>query len=150
VKKRPWLLFASIVLFSGWIGWLIYLAATKRQMIVVSRPQLLACEFAVVADLGDRTGPVVVDQVYLPRENKPEVPELKGQQIEVTNLERCSGYTRPGKYLLALVSNPDDKSYHVVPTPHSPGYFPSPENVLRIYPDTPDTRWQISGLLEPR
>jgi len=147
VKKRPWLLLTSMVLFAAWMAWLIYLAATTRHPIVVSRPQFLACEFAVVALVTDPGKPVAVEQMYLPRENKPDVPDLTGQQIEVANLERCTGYAQPGPYLLALVSDPDRKSYHVVPTPHSPGYF---QNHLRIYPATPETRWQISDLLEPR
>jgi hypothetical protein len=153
VKKRPLLLLTSAVLFAGWMGWLGYLAATKREPVVLSRPQLLTCEFAVIAELADHKGPVTVEEVFVLRGNPAaheNIPDLKGKQIEVVNLERCTGYAGPGPYILALASNLNGEAYQVVPTPPSPGFFPNRDNVLRIYPATPDTRWQLGAILEPR
>src|SRR5262245_50028002 len=39
------------LLFLGWIGWLVYLSATTTRPVVLSRPQLLAADLYVIADL---------------------------------------------------------------------------------------------------
>src|SRR5262245_56647666 len=39
------------LLFLGWIGWLVYLSATTTRPVVLSRPQFLAADLYVVAEL---------------------------------------------------------------------------------------------------
>jgi hypothetical protein len=39
------------LLFLGWISWLVYLSATTTRPVVLSRPQFLAADLYVIADL---------------------------------------------------------------------------------------------------
>jgi hypothetical protein len=39
------------LLFLGWIGWLVYLSATTTRPVVLSRPQFLAADLYVIAEL---------------------------------------------------------------------------------------------------
>jgi hypothetical protein len=39
------------LLFLGWIGWLVYLSATTTRPVVLSRPQFLAADLYVLAEL---------------------------------------------------------------------------------------------------
>src|SRR5437773_1465882 len=41
----------AAALFAAWVGWLIFLALTTRQEFVLSRPQFLAADLYVVAEL---------------------------------------------------------------------------------------------------
>ena len=52
MKRSGWRLAVSAILFAGWIGYLAFLAATTTEPTVLSRPQFLAADLYVVAELG--------------------------------------------------------------------------------------------------
>src|SRR5947208_6269522 len=80
-------LVVASVLFAGWIGWLVYLAMTQSQPIVLSRPQLLVSDLDVIARVDDPGKKVVVEEVYAWHGKKPSITE--GDSIDVGNLDRC-------------------------------------------------------------
>jgi hypothetical protein len=137
-------------LFLAWIGWLAYLAATVTRPIVLSRPQFLAANLDVIADLSEADdGPspkIKVVEVLWPKGLKGKVKET----ITVANLAEVSreqGWQGPGRYLLPLKRTTDagKVEYQVPAIPHSPGYPPAkvgPDGAVRIYLDTPETRSQ--------
>src|SRR5437870_5516115 len=102
------------VLFAGWIGWLVYLAATKSRPIVLSRPQLLVSDLDVIAQVDDPTQKVVIEEVYAWRGQ--EDPPAVGATLDVANLDKCHRVPRddesdndvprdwrgPGLYILPL------------------------------------------------
>jgi hypothetical protein len=54
MKRARVRLAITAALFFAWIGYLVYLAATTTRPIVLSRPQFLAANLYVIADLRDR------------------------------------------------------------------------------------------------
>jgi hypothetical protein len=136
--------------FLIWIGYLAFLVltVTVQHRVVLSRPQLLAADLVVVAQVDDLGGTATVEDVPWARQGQE--PLAKGKMIRVTNLERCRpDWTGPGKYLLPLKRAGDD--FEVAPTAPSPGYPPSPDPFLprpkegppRIYRDSPAVLKQL-------
>ncbi len=99
-----WPAVVSGLLFFGWLGYLIFLVVTLPQApgggpVVLSRPQFLVSDLDVSANITDLRGPVVIDEVFYPREGGPS----PGQKIVVSNLAKCAPDWRgPGRYILAL------------------------------------------------
>jgi hypothetical protein len=134
----------AVALFAAWLGYLAYLAATTRNPIVLSRPQFLVANLIVVAQVDRVDGQppaVTVRQVSWPEGDK--APVRPGEQITVTNLSECSGWNKPGEYILALMS--DKASYQLAPTPPSPGYHAGGRPP--IYPATPETLAQLRDIV---
>lgn len=143
-------LFVAAALFCGWIGWLAYLAATTRDPIVLSRPQLSASTAHLVAELkGDAENPqskVVIKEVLWPRSKANELEP--GKKLVVLGLDQCGraqGWFGPGKYILPVVGTANG-IYNLTLIPLSPGYMPKREDRLRIYPATPETLAQIKSI----
>ena len=146
----------ACALFVGWIGWLVYLAATKSRPIVLSRPQLLVSDLDVIAQVDDPGKKVTVKEVYAWRGK--EAPPAVNDALDIVDLDKCHRLPRddeaedevprdwqgPGLYILPLhkVGN----RYEVVPIPPSPGFNGGPR---RIYPRTEDTYAQLKGNKEP-
>lgn len=148
MKRRPWLLAVAAALFFAWIGYLTFLALTTSHPVVLSRPQFLVADLWVIGQVDDFDNPhVKVIEVAYVR------PDLGGQEpakdtvIEVSNLSKCKDDgMRPGRYILPLTR--EGQGYHVTSIPRSPGYG-SPLPQARVYPDTPETRAQLSHMPKP-
>jgi hypothetical protein len=132
----------AVGLFLGWVGWLAYLAATTRHPVVLSRPQLLAADVVVIADIDDPTKEVTVTEVPFFRIR----PEKFEKPITVANLAQCEGafaFARPGLYIVPLHRDELGRWWvQPVPVPsklHDDDDFPR----LRIYPVTAETRAQL-------
>ena len=145
-------LIVAALLFTGWIGWLAYLAATTTKPIILSRPQFLFSSLDVIAQVDAQDhGPVekvLVKEVHWPPGTGGA---FKGKTITVTNLADCDGWDGPGEYILPLEKNGDD--LQVTKVPDSPG-FPNPgvrpnPARYRIYQRTPDTMRQLESIQKP-
>jgi hypothetical protein len=159
MKRSPLRLLVAAVLFVGWMSWLVYLAATGTDDVVLSRPQFLVANVHLVATVQDERGApaarVTVKKVYWATGVKDK---LDGQ-ITVENLPEClagQGWTGPGEYILPLLTNtsPSGVTFQVAPTPRTPGYpygrnqpanRPGPP---RIYPVTPSRLRQLEQIEE--
>jgi hypothetical protein len=157
----------TAALFVGWLGYLSYQVATRPviattgQPLVLSRPQLLASELDVIAEVEDTSGEATVVEVLYPPEG---APVKKGDRIQVTNIADCAppprpdgpavrpDWSGPGTYLLPLRHAPDKKKYEVAAIPPSPGFYTSPaaDAPVRIYPATEETRAQYRHIAEAR
>jgi hypothetical protein len=137
-------------LFFAWIGWLAYLAVTATRPIVLSRPQFLVSNVDVIAQVDQgKTGPsreVTIEQIYW-QQNK----ELSlDNKISVTNLEACSGWQGPGRYILPLHHSAEGNE--VVLPGKSPGFPPASAELAptanrpRIYPVTSETLRQLESI----
>jgi len=153
-------LVVAATLFAGWIGWLVYLAATQRNPVVLSRPQLLISDLDVIAQVDDPKEKVVVKEVYAWRQNGD--PPTVGTALEIANLDKCRRFPRdnekadavppdwqgPGLYILPL--RKVDEHYEVALIPPSPGFSPALiPGPPRIYPLTDETRAQLKAIKEP-
>jgi hypothetical protein len=145
----------AVMLFAGWIGWLVYLAVktprpvspTQPQPWVLSRPQFLVSSLDVIAEVdginGKRSKVTVVD-VHWP--GGKQTKQLVGKAIPVTNLAECrDDWTGPGEYILPLIATDKDE-YGVAPQPPSPGF---PSGRPRIYRVTPQTLGQLREICKP-
>src|SRR5262245_999175 len=126
---KVWLMIPAAA-FAAWIGWLVYLAATTTRPVVLSRPQFLAADLYVLADLhptaakaGAPAEEATVRHVVWPAD-KGQV----GERIVVKNLPECDrsqGWAGPGEYILALSRLRENNGvYQVTPLPRSPGFYP--------------------------
>jgi hypothetical protein len=151
-------------LFMAWIGWLIYLATTTTNPVVLSRPQFLLSELDVVAqvDAGDvsdgeriPTPQVTVVAVLWSQDESDR--RLQDQTITVENLpdiDRKHGWRGPTRYLLPLRKLPGtDRHFVIPPLGRSPGFPPAQESGYRpkegdprIYPDDPEVRKQLEQI----
>ena len=141
----------SALLFVGWIGWLAYLAATTTRPVVLSRPQFLAADLYVIADVrANPTDPkvpapqVTIKQVIWP---SAAARDLDGKELPVKNLPlsgEAQGWKGPGEYILPL-----SKDYQVTAIPRSPGYRPEREGSfpVRIYEATAGARRELQDLV---
>jgi hypothetical protein len=148
----------AAALFVGWLGWLVYLAATGTDDVVLSRPQFLVANVHVVAEVGGKKEPeseVVVREVFWAAGDKKPVD---GKPITVENLKECldQGWAGPGPYILPLMTHTTAKgvTYSVAPTPRTPGY-PYGKNAAanrpgppRIYPATESRLRQLKQIEE--
>jgi hypothetical protein len=157
VKRSRLRLAFAAALFVGWLSWLVYLAATGTDDVVLSRPQFLVANVHVVAEVKGGQDPdpeVVVRKVSWA--TGPKLAE--GKTITVENLKECvnQGWAGPGEYILPLLTSTVGKgvTYQVAPTPRTPGY-PYGKNALpnrpgppRIYPVTPSRLRQLKQIEE--
>jgi len=156
-------LLISITLFAAWLG---FLAVQARQFrfppVIVSRAQLLAAQYDVIADLAlDDEGRfpkrLTVKEVLFAAD--PAGPE-SGQTLEVVNLDDCVGFTGAGTYILPLArsghayrvpdrlaSQPrDDSPLDPGAAPRSPDGRPLPFIPPSIYPLAGDVRRQFQEI----
>jgi hypothetical protein len=149
VRRRRVLLVVAVVAFCAWISWLAYLAATVSRPIVLARPQFLASQVDVIADLtadeeGRPKSAATVVKVEWPARSDL-APEMK---IEVSNLPLATaadGWTGAGEYILPLVKEADGV-YRVAPIPRSPGYAGRERPLIyRATSQTIDQLRQIRG-----
>jgi hypothetical protein len=134
MKSAVFRLVLAALLFFGWIGWLAYLTTTLSHSVVLSRPQLLVSDLAVIAQVDSdgsddsRPGATVdVREVAWSRDGKDK--DLEGKSISVPNLPEISredGWEGPGRYLIPLVkkqAGADGATQYSVPgIPSSPGF----------------------------
>jgi hypothetical protein len=135
----------AVLLFAGWISWLIYLTLTSANPTVLSRPQLLVSTLEVVAQVPGITAEppeVSVERVYWPTEQQNQ---WQGKKIIVNNLSECQGWSGPGEYLMPLSS--EGQSFRVTPIPPSPGYSRNGPPV--IYAWTPQVARQLDTIAHP-
>jgi len=147
-------LVAAALVFAGWLTWLGIAVARKGTVQPVSRAQLAAATYLVVADVkaGDDGQPLptvaVREVLQAPAGDRP------GGEIEVEKLRSAvtplpvAGESRtppPGEYLIPLVRT-ERGTYRVAGLPASPGYpAVSPERP-RVYPWTADVRAQLRAM----
>jgi hypothetical protein len=148
MRKSGWRLALSAALFAGWIGYLAYLSATTTHPIVLSRPQFLAADFYVVAEVpADPAAPdepasvVTVKQVVWSARSE----DSKLTAIEVLNLNAKHGWEGAGEYIMPLSRTKDAKRFRVTSIPRTPGFG---GDVGRIYQATPTTLRQLELLNE--
>jgi hypothetical protein len=166
MKPQVGRLVLTVALFIGWLGYLAYQVATRPVLpdgtpLVLSRPQLLASELDVIAEVDDTSGEATVVEVLYPPEGAPVKADDK---IQVANIADCVPSSRserppsrpvwsgPGKYLLPLRTAPDRKKYEVAAIPPSPGFYTSPavEPPVRIYPATEAALAEYQHIAEVR
>ena len=143
----------TLVVFIGWLGWLLNLAISTAHPIVLCEPQFLVSNLDVLAEVSSINGnadEVIVREVHWP---KAEGDKLIGKKLKITNLAECKEDVHGAEtlYILALV--PDGKdAYRVAPLPRSPGFVAGPGSKAarpRIYPVTPETRKQLDRIQKP-
>lgn len=144
----------AFALFLSWLSWLGYLAITTHNPVVLSRPQFLISALDIVIQL-DRIpdGPHQVTVKRVLWAMSPEDRNLEARSITITNLDRASGWTDPGEYLLPLIPDGPAGRYQVPTTPRSPGFEPDPRTEVgkpRIYPAAEKTLRQHQTLARPR
>ena len=158
----------TVVLFTGWLGYLGYLVKTRpltatKVPLVVSRPQIMTSRIDIVADVSIPLGVVVVKEILYP----PDAPIKVGQKLEILDLDLCrplprraednppDDFTGPGRYLIPLrASKRKEGAYEVVPIPTSPGFNAKQmEDIgvppVRIYPATSETLEQYLRIMKP-
>jgi hypothetical protein len=146
------------LLFLGWLGWLAYLAATTTRPVVLSRPQFLAADLYVIAELhadaADGKLPakeVTVRQVVW---SSARAADYEGKSLIVDNLPLvkgpAQGWVGPEEYILALTHRKTDGHYVITSVPRSPGYDPELQRSVpvRIYAATPTARRELQDLVK--
>jgi hypothetical protein len=154
VTLRFWLLAA---LFAAWIGFLLYLALSTRNPVILSRPQVLASSLDIVGRVDDPDSALVtVVKVLWP----PDQKGIEGQKITVTNLPACKKegaepdgrttnerWTGPDEYILPLARD-GQGGYQVATPKRSPGFDPA-RFKPHIYPATKEARDQLEEIRQP-
>ncbi|HEY1861965.1 MAG TPA: hypothetical protein VGG61_16505 [Gemmataceae bacterium] len=128
MDRRKALLAVAVVLFVGWMAYLIQLALTHRHSTVISRPQILVSQVVVVAHIEGDHSPneeATIEQVLFPEK---EVEGVKGGEIlRIANLPQSTkNWTGAGDYLLPLEKVAD--GFLVTSIPRSPGFLPAGSN----------------------
>ena len=164
---------AVALLFTGWMGYLVYLVVTmphtsRGEPLILSRSQLLVSELDVIAqvDSDGAATEVTIKEVLYP---VTDAPVQVGQKLHVKNLWECRplaplpqspgekpietplDWNGPGLYLLPLQKvKVDETTYEVAPTPPSPGY-PHSGSVgpPRIYPGNDAAKAQYRTIKKP-
>jgi len=145
MKARVVRLVLAVSPFVIWTGWPLYLTITTSRPVVLSRPQFLVSQLDVIAALEKPTGAstqITVKEVCWPKSEEKWV----GKTITVEGLSRFEGFIGPGDYILPLTR--DGEHYRITPLPPSPGFSGSMAKP-RIYPVTPQTRWQLKQIPKP-
>lgn len=163
MKSPKFQLGLAAALFVAWIGWLVYLALTNVKPIVLSRPQFLAANLFIVAEVKEGRSAeqparevVVREVIWSADQEDKKLPEK--DKLVVANLTECGqrfGWAGANEYILALTKTKeaDKVSYEVTLVPRSPGYWPPPPNPKSqltpspIYPATPQTLRQARALV---
>jgi hypothetical protein len=147
VAKARLLVFA--LAFVAWLGWLGYQAYSHGRPVVLSRSQLAAAAYPVVAAVeanaeGQPAEKVTVAEV---RGTAKDRESLVGKTLTVVNLPNCrvpNGQPfQPGTYLLPLERFGD--GFRVAPPPRSPGYEVTARPL--IYPWTEEVQKQLAALV---
>jgi hypothetical protein len=116
----------AAALFLAWLGYLLYLVLASRHTIVLSRPQLLAADLVVLAEVADDDGKPATHVKVLDVFRRPADRKLINQELVVRNLPDAArqGYIGPGKYILPL--GPVVQAKHAVAdieqVPPNPGF----------------------------
>jgi hypothetical protein len=132
----------AATLFILWLGYLLYLVLASRATIVLSRPQFIAADVWVLAEVADNDGKPA-ETVKLLEVFKPAPPAnqaLIGMEVDVHNLPEAAtqGYIGPGKYILPLEpvrkgpvrKGKDDRGSSLLQlVPRNAGYEPAFVNV---------------------
>jgi hypothetical protein len=140
------------LLFLGWIGWLVYLSATTSRPVVLSRPQFLAADLYVLAEVhAGPKGPDAPDAEVTVREIVWPGPgmDLAGRPLVIPNLPQSGpkqGWNGPGEYILPLTQKKQKgrEVYQVTPIPRSPGYS---RHETPIYPANATARRELKDLI---
>ena len=149
MKRSPIALVISLLLFTGWMIWLGTQALQHRNPVVVSRAQLLAAQYDVLADVspGADNKPeqnIQVQSIFSDGEGAPPA----GQTITVRNMPDTQGFAGKGTYVLPLVKRGAD--YWVADLPFDPGFPPLRSLPPRIYPWTPEVKKQFESIRQGR
>jgi hypothetical protein len=150
MDRRKALLAVTVVLFVGWMAYLIQLALTHRHSIVISRPQILVSQLIVKGRVEGEEAPkdeVTVEIILFPENEGGGVKA--GQTIRVANLPLSTkNWTGAGEYLLPLEKV--DDVYIVTSVPRSPGFLPGGNNSQPlIYPWTHELEEQFKHIPKP-
>ena len=152
-RRSPLFLATAALLFAGWMAWLGYLALTTTRPEVLSRPQFLASQVDIIADVdGDAEAAkdvVTVKNVAWQAREITDPPKV-GAPLKIVNLPRvfsADGWTGPGEYLLPLTYDTKLKEYRLAPVLYSPG-LPRSQDRPRIYHATPPVLAQQHKLRE--
>ena len=141
----------SLALFLAWLGWLLHLALSTANPIVLYEPQFLVSSLDVIARVDSVNGnEIVVQEVHWPT-GDPD--KLVGKKLRVTNLNQCKDDWQGVETLYILPLAPDGKdAYHVVLLPRSPTFAGAAGKAGRphIYPVTPQTRMQLDKIQKPQ
>jgi hypothetical protein len=160
MRWPQWRLTLVLALFVGWLLCLGYLAAISQDRVILSRPQLLASDLYLVAEVsGDASAPlaeVVVHEVY-PEGAAPQlVPQTRLVLANLPQVGREQGWRGPGLYILPVQRKQEQgqEKYLLTPIPPSPG-FPleagaEVHRFLRLYPASAGTRRQLQQWLQLR
>ena len=143
MDRRKILLLSTLVLFVGWLAYLILLGLshhppwTQEHPTVISRPQILVSQLIVVAHLDGEGAPkeeLKVTQVLFSTVDKAGINE--GETIRVPNLPSCTkNWSGAGEYLVPLEMG-NENGYVVTSIPRSPGF-----NVLGSHAQPLIYRW---------
>jgi hypothetical protein len=140
------------LLFLGWLSFLGYLVVQTRSLIVVSRPQLLVSQLAVVGEVSDEGGraarSVKVSRVLWSQDAKDR--ELTGVTIDVQDLPDVPpthGYRGAGEYVLLLVRGVKGSDFAITPLPSMPGFAPAQMIELLSVGDDGDKVAQLAAEL---
>ncbi|MFL5342219.1 MAG: hypothetical protein ACJ8F7_18895 [Gemmataceae bacterium] len=144
---------ALLLFAAAFVGWMCYLGYTawqyRKPPVIVSRAQLLAAEFDVVAQVdADPTdgqkpaSPVTVLQLLYSADEKGAPKDT--EKIAVQNLSKCVGFTRSGEYVLPLAWR--NGLYYVAFPPLDPGVPSYRTFDPRIYPLTDEVRRQFAEI----
>ena len=169
-------LIITAVLLVGWLGWLSYTALTKSRAPTVSRAQAAGASVFIVAEvtaadpnresllrrstgIGGQNLTVLKGQSDKPgflvtvKDRLSPKGAVAGDEIGVSNLPSCAGYTGPGEYLLLL--NRDGEAtidgkpaYIVVGQQRSPGADLDGVGPPMIYPWTNKTGGDLRKQVE--
>ena len=143
------------LLFAGWLIYLAVLVARTRDLIVVSRPQILVSNLCVVAKIEAQDGRAApaarVTRVLWADEPAPELVDTRIELPELAELEKAQGWSGPDEYLLALTKRRLGKGnyYALTPIPEMPGFQATVPHETRIYRATDDVLRQFHEL-KPR
>ncbi len=156
-RRRRVALAVIATAFILWIGFLAFLAYTAGHPIVLSRPQMLASNLVVIAQVSgdarhpEKTATVVevpwaADRAAQPQ-SKAKITVSNLDQVSAADADHLRGVWRgPGEYILPLTTASND-TFRVTSIPPSPGYPQAEADRLRIYPVTPDTREELQQIL---
>ena len=152
MKKSGWRLALAAVLFACWMSYLTYLVGTTTQPIVLSRPQFLAADLYVVAELtasaasADQAADAVTVKKVVWAANADDGKRTKLQVKNLNTVDAAHGWQGPGEYILAMSRTKENGDvFQLTPLPRTPGFF---GDLGRIYPRTASTLRQLEKLKE--
>lgn len=156
--RRKVRLFVAVVLFTLWTAFMAYLAVKGKEVVLVSRPQMLVAPLVIEGEVSEDSGDirsVRVIKVFrggklLEHQAGPGEP-LPGT-LRVLGFDHCRGWQGPGAYVLALQpARPRAEApFALAAIPTSPGFpLRHREEATRplIYPATPSVRRQTEEAL---